>query len=88
MAVRTKRSISLPPDLDAAIERAALAGNTSVSAWIAEVARHRLRIEAGQRGITEWEQENGPLTAAERGEGRARARQVLGRAEAKRRRAS
>lgn len=88
MAVRTKRSISLPPELDAEIERAAIASHTSVSAWIAEVANHRLRLEAGQRGITEWEQENGPLSAVERSEGRARAREVLGRTQAKRRHAS
>jgi Arc/MetJ-type ribon-helix-helix transcriptional regulator len=78
MAQRHKRSISLPPELDAAIERAAKAGGTTVSAWLAETAAHQLKLEAGRRAIAEWEAENGALTAEERAEGRAVARRALG----------
>ena len=79
MAQREKRSISLPPELASAIERAAADEDTTFSAWLAETAAKRLRLEAGRRGIEEWEAENGALTAEERAEGLARARALLGR---------
>jgi hypothetical protein len=88
MAVRQKRSISLPPDLAEAIDAAATAGGTTVSAWLAETAAHRLRLDAGRRGIAEWERDNGPLTATELADGLARARAILGRSSSARRRAS
>ena len=53
MAQRQKRSISLPSDLADAIDQAATAEGTTVSAWIAETATHRLRIDAGRRGVAE-----------------------------------
>jgi hypothetical protein len=77
MAQRHKRSISLAPDLDDEIEKAAAAAGLSVSAWLAETVKHRLRIDAGRRGLAEWEAENGPLTDEERAEGRARATALL-----------
>jgi len=79
MPRRTKRSVSLPPGLAAQIERAASQSGTSVSAWLAETAAHRLHLEAGRRAIAEWEREHGPLTAEELAEGLARARALLGR---------
>jgi hypothetical protein len=79
MAQRHKRSISLPPELDDAIEGAALAEGTSVSAWIAETAAHRLRLDAGRSAIAEWETDHGPLTPEELAEGLQRARRLLGR---------
>lgn len=79
MTVRQKRSISLPSDLADAIDRAASAEGTTVSAWLAETAAHRLRLDAGRRGIAEWERRNGPLTPGELAEGLARARAVLRR---------
>jgi predicted transcriptional regulator len=79
MAQREKRSVSLPPDLARAVERAAQAAGTTFSAWLAETAAHRLKLEAGRQAIAEWEQENGPLTEAELAEGRSRARSSLGR---------
>jgi hypothetical protein len=79
MALRHKRSISLPPDLDDAIELAAASDGTTVSAWLAETAAHRLRLEAGRKGIAQWEADHGPLSAAELAEGLARARRLLGR---------
>jgi len=79
MALREKRSISLPPELAAEIDRAAAAEGTTVSAWIAATAAHRLRLDAGRRGIAEWERQHGTLTAEELADGLARARAILGR---------
>jgi hypothetical protein len=79
MAQRDKRSVSLPPELAAAVDDAARAQGSTFSAWLADAADHRLRIEAGHQGLAEWEAEHGPLTAEERGDGRARARALLGR---------
>ncbi len=80
MAQREKRSVSLPPDLARAVEQAARAEGTTFSAWLAQTAAHRLKLEAGRQAIAEWERENGPLTEAELAEGLARARSSLGRA--------
>ena len=88
MAQREKRSISLPPELAQAIDAAAAAEDTSFSAWLAETAAHRLRLDAGRGAIAEWEKEQGPLTAEELAEGLARARSVLGRSAPKRARRS
>ena len=77
MAVRQKRSISLPPDLAEAIDLAAAQEGTTVSAWLADTAAHRLRLDAGRRGIAEWERKSGTLTAAELADGLARARAIL-----------
>ena len=79
MAGRQKRSISLPHDVAEAIEQAAAREGTTVSALIADTAAHRLRLEAGRRGIAEWERQHGPLTPDELAEGLARARALLRR---------
>ena len=83
MAQRDKRSVSFPPDLAKAIDAAAEASGTSFSAWIAETASHRLRLEAGRRAVAEWESDHGPLSEQELAEGLARARELLGRTTAK-----
>lgn len=88
MATRHKRSVSLPPDLAEAIDAAADASGTSFSGWIAETAARRLRIEAGRRGVAEWEAEHGPLSEQEIAEGLARARELLGRSPSKRKRSA
>ena len=85
MAQREKRSISLSPVLAAEIDRAAAAEGTTVSAWIASTAEHRLRLDAGRRGIAEWEREHGALTVEELAAGLAQARAILGRSGLKRR---
>jgi predicted transcriptional regulator len=79
VARREKRSVSLPPDLARAVDEAARAAGTTFSAWLAQTAAHRLKLKAGRKALTEWEQENGPLIKAELAEGRARARASLGR---------
>jgi hypothetical protein len=79
MAVRQKRAISLPPDLAEAIDAAAAQEGSTVSAWLADTATHRLRLDAGRRGIAQWERKNGTLTADELADGLARARAILRR---------
>ena len=79
VARRDKRSVSFPPDLARAIDEAAAASGITFSAWIAETASHRLRLEGGRRGVAEWEAEHGPLSEKELAEGLARARELLGR---------
>ena len=84
MARRDKRSVSLPPELAEAIDQAAAQDGTTFSAWLADTAAHRLRLDAGRRGIAEWEDEHGPLTPDELADGLARARALLGRRAPKR----
>jgi hypothetical protein len=72
-----RRSVSLPPDLVDAIERAARYSGISSSEWLTETAAHRLRLEAGREAIAEWEHEHGPLHDAELADGLARARRLL-----------
>ncbi len=79
MAPRQKRSISLPSELADAIDHAATAEGTTVSAWIADTAAHRLRIDAGRQGVAEWERQHGPLTPDELADGLARARAMVRR---------
>jgi hypothetical protein len=79
MAQRTKRSVSMPPHLAAAIERSAAERGTTFSGWLADVAAHELRLATGRKAIAEWEHEHGPLTADELAEGLARARALLRR---------
>lgn len=79
MAQRDKRSVSFPPELAKAIDEAAADAGSSFSGWITETASHRLRIEAGRRGVAAWEQDHGPLTEQELAEGLARARELLRR---------
>jgi hypothetical protein len=75
---RDKRSISMPPELARAVEEAARAEGTTFSAWLAETAARRLKLEEARRVIAEWEAENGAFTPEELAEGRARARALLG----------
>lgn len=79
MAQRDKRSVSFPPELARAIDEAAAESGTTFSAWITETASHRLRLEAGRRGVAAWERDHGPLNEQELAEGLARARELLGR---------
>jgi hypothetical protein len=79
MAQRQKRSISLSSELADAIDVAAAAEGTTVSAWIAETAAHRLRLDAGRQGVAEWERKHGALTPDEIADGLARARSMLRR---------
>jgi hypothetical protein len=65
MAVRKKRSISIPPDLDAEIAAAARAAGMSYSAWVAQTARKEFTIRAGLQAISQYEAEYGQFTPDE-----------------------
>ncbi len=77
MAVRHKRSVSLPPELDRAVMAAAAERGTTVSAWLAETAARRLKVEVGLQAVAEWEAEHGAFTDAELASGRAWARSIV-----------
>jgi len=65
MAVRKKRSISMPPDLDAEIAFAAAQAGMSYSAWLAETARKEFTIRAGLAAVSQFEQDHGGFTPEE-----------------------
>jgi hypothetical protein len=54
MAQRKKRSISLAADLALAVDNAAQHEGTTLSAWLAQTAAHRLKLEARRQAIAEW----------------------------------
>lgn len=60
-----KMSVSFDLELGEAIRVAAHDSGQSVSAWLAEAARDRLRLEALEQAVASWEQEFGPLTDTE-----------------------
>ena len=60
-----KISISLDAGLGAAVRQAARRDATSLSAWLAEAARAKLRAEALGAFLDAWEREHGPLTVEE-----------------------
>lgn len=65
MAVRKKRSISIPPELDAEIAAAAEQAGMSYSAWLADTARKEFTIRAGLAAVAEFEREHGVFSADE-----------------------
>jgi len=65
MAVRKKRSISIPSELDAEIAAAAQAAGLSYSAWLAQTARKEFTIRAGLDAVSQYEAEHGPFTPDE-----------------------
>jgi hypothetical protein len=65
MAVRKKRSISMPPELDAEIAMAAAAAGLSYSGWLAETARKEFTVRTGLAAVSEFEREHGAFTAVE-----------------------
>jgi hypothetical protein len=79
MAVRKKRSISMPPDLDAEIATAAADAGLSYSAWLAETARKEFTIRAGLVAVSQFEQDHGAFTAEEIAEADAWAAQAIAR---------
>lgn len=65
MAVRKKRSISMPPELDAEIAAAAARQGLSYSAWLANTARKEFTIRAGLAAVSQFEHDHGAFSAAE-----------------------
>jgi hypothetical protein len=60
-----KMSVSFDLKLGAAIKKSAARSSLSVSAWLAEAARDRLRRQALGEAIETWETTHGTLTEAE-----------------------
>ena len=80
MAVRKKRSISLPPDLDDQIATAAEDAGMTYSAWLAATARKEFTLRAGLAAITDYEHEHGAFTTQELADADAWAEHALRRA--------
>ena len=68
MAVRKKRSISMPPDLDELIEAAAQRAGLSYSGWLAATARKEFIIQTGLKAVALFEREHGAFTSEEQDE--------------------
>ena len=60
-----KQSISIPPELDAAIAAAAQDAGLSYSAWIAQTARKEFIIQADLEAVSKYEAEHGPFSPDE-----------------------
>lgn len=58
-------SVSFAPELGAAMREAADRDGVPVSSWLADAAAAKLRSDALQQLIAEWEREDGPVTPAE-----------------------
>jgi hypothetical protein len=59
----SRLAISFDKDLARAVRRAA--GKESISAWLADAARRKLRSEGLLRTVESWEVEHGALTEEE-----------------------
>ena len=79
---RGRPSPKLAITVDASVHEQVLVAATeegvSVSAWMTEAARRALLLRDGLRAVNEWEQEHGPLTAAELDAARRRVASDLG----------
>jgi hypothetical protein len=60
-----KMSVSFDLELGEAIRTSAAGADQSVSAWLADAARDRLRLQALGEAVKAWEQQYGPLTDPE-----------------------
>jgi predicted transcriptional regulator len=69
-----KLSISLRPDLGAQVRSAASRAGQPVSSWVAEAVEARLRAQALDEFLEEWQAEHGRITDEEL----VRARHELG----------
>ena len=56
-----KFSVSFDLELGQAVRTSAARRRQSVSAWLAESARDRLRLELLSAAVVAWEEEHGPL---------------------------
>ncbi len=71
MATRRKRSVSLPPEIDKAVEAAASEDGSTYSAWVSEALRKQLIVRDGLVAVAEYEADEGTFTEAERAEAEA-----------------
>jgi hypothetical protein len=80
MPARRKRSISLPPDLDAEIQVEARRKGVTYSRWLADAARRELKVRAGLEAVAEVEEQLGSFTSEELVEADEWARDAIERA--------
>jgi hypothetical protein len=78
VAVRKKRSVSIPPDLDAQIEAAAAEAGMTYSAWLAATARKEFTIRAGLEAVAEFERQRGAFSPEELAEAEQWVRETVG----------
>lgn len=81
MAVRKKRSISMPPDLDADIAAEAAREGISYSAWLAAAARKEFIVRAGLAAVGQFEEEHGAFSPSELAEADQWAAQAVARSQ-------
>jgi hypothetical protein len=65
MAQVDRLSVTMAPEVGAAVRDAAARQGTSVSAWLSEAAAQRLRHELLGAALDVWEAEDGPFSDAE-----------------------
>ncbi len=65
MAQVDRFSVTMPPELGAAVREAAGRQGTSVSNWLATAAAQQLRNELLGAALDAWEAEDGPFSDAE-----------------------
>lgn len=65
MAQVDRLSVTMPPEIGAAIRDAAAREGTSVSSWLTAAAVQRLRNELLGAALDQWEAEDGSFTEAE-----------------------
>lgn len=58
-------SVTMPPEIGAAVREAAARQGTSVSTWLASAAAQRLRNELLSAALDRWEAEEGPFSDEE-----------------------
>lgn len=63
-------SLTMDPELGAAVREAAERAGTTVSAWLSQAAADRVRNELLRVALDRWEEEDGPLTEQELEEAR------------------
>lgn len=65
MAQVDRLSVTMPPEVGAAVRDAAAREGTSVSNWLAAAAAQRLRNELLGAALDHWEAEQGPFSDEE-----------------------
>jgi hypothetical protein len=55
-------SVTMPPEIGAAVRDSAARQGTSVSNWLAAAAAQRLRCELLGAALDQWEAEDGPFS--------------------------
>ena len=58
-------SVTMPPEIGAAVREAAARHGTSVSTWLSSAATQRLRSELLGAALDRWEAEEGPFSDKE-----------------------